>query len=739
MSSLPAPADLPETARATAQAVLPTGLYARLEPYAERLDLGLITRAYEFSKFAHAGQKRHSGEDYVTHCVEVTEILAELHLDSVTLASGLIHDVVEDTSATLQDVRDAFGEEVAKVVDGLTKISRVQFRTNTEQQVENYRKLLLSMAQDARVILIKLADRLHNMRTLEHLREEKRRRIALETREIYAPLAHRLGMATIKWELEDLCFKFLEPDAYKDLARKIAEKRTEREQLIELLRKPLREDLKGAGIDCEVTGRTKHLWSIHRKMEKRDKPYEEIYDLMAVRVIVETITDCYHALGIIHNKWTPLQERFHDYIATPKSNLYRSLHTTIFGPGGRLYEIQIRTREMHRTAEYGIAAHWKYKEGARAGNEVDETLSWFRQVLEWQQDAREPEEFMEFLRIDLFQDEIFVFTPSGDVKQLPRGATPIDFAFAVHTEVGTRCAGAKVNGRITPLSRELRNGDTVEILTDAKQRPSRDWLAFVKTARARNKIRQWIKEEEFDSSVRLGKEFIEREVKKARRGRVSEDRYGTVAKALDLADADHLFAALGRGDIGPSAVFKELWPDAPEPEPARPPSAFERLVSRVRGGSGGVRIQGMENLMVRYGQCCQPVPGDKVIGYITRGRGVSIHRSDCPNVLHLADHPERRVEIEWEAEAGERFFVRLEMEGTDRRGLVADIASTITANNTNMRSVNIQAEEMGVRGEFVVEVENLDHLKRVVNAIRRIKGVLSVERREHFNAAEVGD
>jgi GTP diphosphokinase / guanosine-3',5'-bis(diphosphate) 3'-diphosphatase len=739
MSSPPAPADLTEHARDTARAVLPPGLYSRIEPYEERLDLGLITRSYEFSKFAHAGQKRHSGEDYVTHCVEVTEILAELHLDSVTLASGLIHDVVEDTSATLEDVQGAFGDEVVKVVDGLTKISRVQFRTNTEQQVENYRKLLLSMAQDARVILIKLADRLHNMRTLEHLREEKRRRIALETREIYAPLAHRLGMATIKWELEDLCFKFLEPDAYRELARKIAEKRGEREHLIEMLRNPLREDLQAAGIVCEVTGRPKHIWSIHRKMEKRDKPYEEIYDLMAVRVIVETITDCYHALGIIHNKWTPLQERFHDYIATPKSNLYRSLHTTIFGPGGRLYEIQIRTREMHRTAEYGIAAHWKYKEGTRSGSEVDETLSWFRQVLEWQQDAREPEEFMEFLRIDLFQDEIFVFTPSGDVKQLPRGATPIDFAFAVHSEVGVRCAGAKVNGRITPLSRELRNGDTVEILTDAKQRPSRDWLAFVKTARARNKIRQWIKEEEFGSSVRLGKDFIEREVKKARRGRVSEDRFDAVAKTLDLPDAEHLFAALGRGDIGPSAVFKELWPDAPEPEPARPPSAFERLVSRVRGSSGGVRIQGMENLMVRYGQCCQPVPGDPVIGYITRGRGVSIHRTDCPNVLHLADHPERRVEIEWEAEVGERFFVRLEMEGTDRRGLVADIASTITANNTNMRSVNIQAEEMGVRGEFVVEVENLDHLKRVVNAIRRIKGVLSVERREHFNALESGN
>lgn len=732
MSTTTAPTSTTEEALAQARAILPPGLFARLAPNAERLDLGLIVRAYEFSRLAHAGQKRRSGEDYIVHAEQVAEILADLHLDSVTIAGGLIHDVVEDTPATLDDIRQTFGEEPARIVDGLTKISKVQFRTNTEQQVENFRKLLLSMASDARVIIIKLADRLHNMRTLEHLREDKQRRIALETREIYAPLAHRLGVATIKWELEDLCFKFLEPEAYKALARKIAGKRAEREELIEMMRAPLEKDLREAGINCEVTGRPKHLWSIHRKMEKRQRPYDEIYDLMAVRVIVDTVTECYHALGIIHNQWTPLQERFHDYIATPKSNLYRSLHTTIFGPGGRLYEIQIRTREMHRTAEYGIAAHWRYKEGARSGNEVDETLTWFRQVLEWQQETREPEEFMEFLRIDLFQDEIFVFTPQGDVKQLPKGATSIDFAFAVHSEVGLHCAGARVNGRITPLSRELRNGDTVEIMTDSKQRPSRDWLAFVKTARARNKIRQWIKQEEFDSSVRLGREFIEREVKKARRGRISEERFEEVASRMDYLDAAHLFAALGRGDIGPKAIFKELWPDAPEPEPERPPSAFERLVSRVRGKSTGVRIQGMENLMVRYSQCCQPVPGDPVIGYITRGRGVSIHRVDCPNVLNLADHPERRVEIEWEAEAGERFFVRLEMEGTDRRGLVADIASTITQSNTNMKSVNIQAEEMGMRGEFVVEVENLEHLKRVVNAVKRVKGVLSVERREHF-------
>ncbi len=733
----PVPTAEAEEALVTARAVLPSGLLAKVEPYADRLDLALLTRAYEFSKVAHHGQKRRSGEDYIVHCVEVAEILAELHLDTATLASALIHDVVEDTAATSDNVRELFGAEIATVVDGLTKIGRVQFRTNTEQQVENYRKLLLSMAQDARVILIKLADRLNNMRTLEHLGEDKRRRIAQETREIYAPLAHRLGMATIKWELEDLCFKFLEPDAYRQLARKIAEKRQDREESVERLRGPLEEDLRGAGIDCEVTGRPKHIWSIHRKMVKRDKPFEEIYDLMAVRVIVDSVTDCYHALGIIHNKWTPLQERFHDYVATPKSNLYRSLHTTIFGPGGRLYEIQIRTREMHRTAEYGIAAHWKYKDGGRGGDDVDETLTWFRQVLEWQQETKEPEEFLEFLRIDLFQDEIFIFTPQGDVKQLPRGATPIDFAFAVHTEVGLRCAGVKVNGRITPLARELKNGDTVEILTDPKQRPSRDWLAFVKTARARNKIRQWIRDEEFGSSVRLGREFIDREIRKARKERVSDDRFEAVARALELPDREHLFAALGRGDLGPSAVLQQLWPDTPAPEPARPPTAFDRLISRVRGRSEGVRIQGMENLMVRYSQCCQPVPGDRVIGYITRGRGVSIHRVDCANVLNLADHPERRVDIEWEAESGDRFFVRLVMEGTDRRGLFADIATTITQTQTNMRSADIHSEEMGMRGQFVVEVENLDHLNRVIKAVRRVKGVLSVERREHFGESDL--
>jgi GTP diphosphokinase / guanosine-3',5'-bis(diphosphate) 3'-diphosphatase len=714
---------------------LPPGLKEPVEAYADRLDVDLVARALRFSEKAHAGQKRASGENYLGHCVEVTKILAELHLDTYSLAAGLIHDVVEDTEITLDEVRDEFGVEIASIVDGVTKIGKVQFRSSTEQQVENYRKLLLSMAQDARVITIKLADRLHNMRTLEHLRTDKRRRIALETREIYAPLAHRLGMAQIRWELEDLAFKHLESDAYRELAKKIADRRREREEQIEALRGPLGEELRKAGIPCEVYGRPKHLWSIHRKMVQRGRPYDEIYDLMAIRVVTDSIANCYHALGVIHNKWTPLQERFHDYIATPKSNMYRSLHTTIFGPGGRLYEIQIRTHEMHRTAEYGIAAHWRYKEGeSRAVDEVDETLSWFRQVLEWQQDTREPEEFMEFLRIDLFQDEIFVFTPKGDVKQLPRGATPIDFAFAVHTEVGLHCSGAKINGRIAPLSRELKNGDTVEVMTDARQKPSRDWLAFVKTARARQKIRHWIKQLETDSALELGTELLTRELRKARKERPADDRLRAAAIALNYVDFDAVLAALGRGEIGPSAILKELFPG--EEAQARPPTALERLVERVRGTGRGVRIQGLDNTLVRYSQCCQPVPGDEVIGYITRGRGISIHRTDCPNVLNLSQHPERRIEIEWEAESGERFYVRIIVEGTDRRGLLSDIASAIASSGTNITSAEIKSIEGGMTGSFVVEVTDLSHLKKVMKFIRRVNGVLSAERREHFAGSD---
>ncbi|MGD2047322.1 MAG: bifunctional (p)ppGpp synthetase/guanosine-3',5'-bis(diphosphate) 3'-pyrophosphohydrolase [Gemmatimonadota bacterium] len=722
---------------------LPRPLARAIEGYADRLDVDKIRRAYEYAADAHAGQTRASGEDFVQHTVEVATILARLGLDTDTIVAALIHDTIEDTEASVRDVEQRFGKQVASIVDGVTKLGRIEFRSATQRQVENYRKMLLSMASDARVILVKLADRLHNMRTLEHLPESKRRRIAVETREIYAPLAHRLGMAAIRWELEDLAFKFLDPEAYEELRKKVRQRRKGREREILEMERPLEEALKAAGIPAKISGRPKHLWSIHRKIVKRGRPYEEIYDLMAMRVTTDTVQNCYAALGVIHSEWTPIPERFHDYIATPKSNMYRSLHTTVFGPGGRRYEIQIRTEEMHRTAEYGIAAHWRYKEGEQApgvGSEADEALTWFRQVIEWQKDTEEPEEFMEFLRMDLFRGEIFVFTPSGDVKALPVGATPIDFAFSVHTEIGYHCAGAKVNGRIAPLSRELKNGDAVEILTSQKQRPSRDWLAFAKTSRARQYIRQWLRREEFDAAVKLGKDLLDREVKKARLTLPSgnDDRMHA-AEALGYPDFDRVLEALGRGDLGPTAVIKEFHPEHDPAEAARrEPSALEKLAAKLRITGKGVRIQGMDNLMVRYSRCCQPVPGDPVIGYVTRGRGVSIHRNDCPNVLSLSRDPERRIEIEWAAEKGDRFFVKLFMQGTDRRGLLTDVAKAISDTGTDISHADMRAHGGGMHGEFVVEVRDLAHLEKVRHAIGRVKGVLDVERREHFDEDDLG-
>ena len=715
---------------------LPRELARQLEAYADRLDVELIRSAYELAAEAHAGQRRASGEPYVNHAVQVATILASLRLDTATIVAGLVHDAVEDTAVSLSDLRSKFGEEVTNLVDGVTKIGKVEFRSSTEQQMENYRKLLLSMAEDARVILIKLADRLHNMRTLEHLPLGKQKRIALETREIYAPLAHRLGIAQVRWELEDLAFKFVEPAEFEELRRKIQQRRRERERQVIEMQRPLEEALAASGIPAAVTGRPKHLWSIYRKMERHAKPYEEIYDLMAMRVITDSIQNCYAALGVIHSRWTPIPERFHDYIATPKSNMYRSIHTTVFGPAGRRYEIQIRTEEMHRTAEYGIASHWRYKEGSQAKqNEVDDALTWFRQVLEWQQDTREPEEFMEFLRMDLFQGEMFVFTPRGEIRQLPVGATPIDFAFAVHTEVGMHCAGARVNGRIAPLSRELKNGDTVEIITNPKQWPNRDWLAFVKTSRARGRIKQWIRKQEYESAVDLGREFLDREIRKLRRELPDAARLAKAAKDLGQKDFERVYEGLGRGDVGATAILKALYPDHdPGAEPC-PPTALEKLAEKLRMSGRGVRIQGMENLMVRYSQCCQPVPGDNVIGYITRGRGVSIHRADCPNVLGL--DRERRMEIEWMAEKGDRFMVKLFLRGTDRRGLLSDVAKAISDTGTNIQHADMRAADGGMSGAFVVEVQDLPHLRKVVKAVSSVKGVLSVERRESFEEADL--
>ncbi len=707
------------------------------ESGAERLDADLLVRAYHFSDRAHAGQRRKNGDPFITHCVEVAKILADLQLDSVTVASGLIHDVVEDTATTVEDVEREFGREVAQIVDGLTKIGHLPMTSNQERQVENYRKLLLSIAKDIRVILIKLADRLHNMRTLEHLEAEKRVRIAQETRDLYAPLAHRFGLAKLKAELEDLAFKFIETDEYRLLAKQIVQKRAEREALVEEMAEPLKKRLMDAGIKVfDVSGRPKHLWSIWKKMQKRDKPYEEIYDLLAIRVLVDSVQDCYHALGVIHGEWTPLQERIKDYIASPKSNGYQSLHTTIFGPRHTLFEIQIRTADMHRTAEYGIAAHWLYKSGDPDTDELDKALQWFRQVLELQLDAETPDQFLEFLKLDLYQDEIFVFTPAGDVIQLPRGATPLDFAFAVHTEVGVHTQGAKVNGRLVPLSRELRNSETVEIIRSPNSRPSRDWLAHVRTGRARHKIRQWLRIEETKASVAVGQEILEREIKRRRHPKLAEDQLRTAASALKLNDHNHLFASIAQGDITVTQVLRALYPDFDERDDAAlKASPLERLLDRVRAiapSPRGLKIQGVDGLMVRYAQCCQPVPGDKVVGYVTRGRGVSVHRGDCPNLLQLAHEPERRLDIDWQKSEGERFLIRLAIEATDRRGLYADLAAAVSETGTEIRSLELKTTDWRVSGAALVEVENLAQLEKILKAIRKVKGVSEVARRERL-------
>ncbi len=720
---------------------IPSDLGRAVENNADRLDLSAVSEAYALAEEAHSGQRRASGERFVTHAVEVATILAGLGLDTDAVISGLVHDVVEDTSVDLEEIDKRFGKGVATIVDGVTKISRIEFHSHTEKQVENYRKLLLSMAKDARVILVKLADRLHNMRTLNALTEQQQTRIALETREIYAPLAHRLGMAAIRWELEDLAFKHLEPKAYKDLTKKVRQRRREREQQVLEMQGPLAEALKTAGIQVELTGRPKHLWSIYRKMESRDLPYEGIFDLMAMRVLTESVEDCYAALGIIHSNWTPVQDRFHDFIATPKSNMYQSLHTTVIGPSGRRYEIQIRSHEMHRKAENGIAAHWRYKEGliglessdeVGGTDEADEALQWFRQVLDWQKDADEPEEFMEFLRMDLFRGEIFVFTPKGEVKQLPVEATPIDFAYSVHSEIGNHCAGARINGKKTPLSQKLVNGDTVEILTEKKHCPSRDWLDFVKTSRARRGIRDWVRKEEYESNLRFGTELFAREIKKARRSKPKQKTRKEAARALGRHSFEEVLAALGGGEVEPSKVILALYPgEDPYKVVSRSPKALERIADRIRRAREAVKIRGFEDGLVRYSECCQPVPGDQVMAYLGSGKGVFLHRKSCPSVLNYSD--EKRLEIEWVAGKGDTFFVNLEIEGVDRRGLLSDMAKAISDTSTNITQAEIRESEIGVVGDFLVSIEDLPHLDKVMNAMKLVKGISGVKRRDFIS------
>lgn len=703
----------------------------------KNLDLALIERVYDFSAEAHKGQKRKSGEDFIMHSVEVVKILLDLRLyDSVSIAAALVHDVIEDTEHKLEEIKSEFGDEIAAIVDGLTKINRMDGyaapRSIQDEQIENYRKLILSMARDIRVILIKFADRLHNMRTLDALSAEKRQRISRETLDIYAPLAHRFGIALIRWELEDLAFKYLEPLRYKELAKKLAQKRIEREALIERFKEPLQKAINEAGIKSEVTGRPKHLYSIYKKMERRNKTFEELYDLLGLRVLTDTVASCYHILGIIHSTWTPLHDRFKDYIATPKSNMYQSLHTTVYGPGGHLIEIQVRTHEMNRTAEFGIAAHWKFKEQQSGQSELDKRMSWLRAVLEWQSEATDPKDFMEFLKIDLFDDEVFVFTPKGSLMKLPAGSTLIDFAFAVHTEVGLHCAGGKIDGRIAPLHTRLKSGQTVQIITNPNTHPSKDWIQFVRSTKARGKIRAWIREQEFADSLKLGREMLERELRKQRLPRIDEAQMNALLQHFNLpGPAEKLYAAIGQGNVSVSQVLSQIAPETQERE--QKPRAFDRLLDRLRKDSSAIRIQGIGNLMVTYAGCCQPVPGDRVVGYITRGRGVSIHRADCPNLLHMSTEPGRRVGIDWQAGDDEDFIVRLQITGEDRKGMLADLTAAITDTGTNIQSAELKSSNFEFTGTFVVEVRDLKHLNRIITALKKISGVEKVTRMESFS------
>lgn len=695
-----------------------------VESYNANIDIPLVRSAYEFSDRVHAGQYRESGDPYVEHCLNVAFILAEIHMDSATIAAGLLHDAIEDAGATVSEIKREFGEEIADMVNGLTKMSGLRFKNAAEQQVEYFRKMLLSMTKDVRLIVIKLADRLHNMRTLSHLPEEKRKRIALETREIYAPLAHRFGMARMKWELEDLSFKYLSAKEYSDIEKNIIESRQDRETYISDLTGALETAMASAGIKSEVTGRAKHYYSILRKIKVRRVPFDQIYDLLAMRIIVDTITDCYHALGIIHTMWSPVPERFHDYVANPKSNGYRSLHTTVIGPRGRMVEIQIRTHAMHYAAEYGIAAHWLYKEGKKDPGEIDQHMAWIREILEWQGEMTNPEEFLEYLKIDLFPDDVFVYTPAGDLKQLPRGSTGLDFAFSVHSDIGFHCVGAKINGKFVPLSTELHSGDEVEIKTSSHQSPSSDWLTIVKTTRAKAKIKRWLRQKGYEQAVSLGKEMLERELKKKRIEAPSEAELLDLAARNGFTNMEQMYSGLGSGTISVQNLISKLGP-RPEKEES---SLIRRFIDQARGVSKGIKIGGVENLMFRFASCCQPVPGEKIIGFVTRGRGLSIHKADCSNAAAILQEPERMINVEWDVEKGQSFLVRLHALVEDRKNLLKEITEAVAEADVNVRGGEISSGTWPATGRFVVEIQNYGQLAKVLDKLRKVDGVLSVER-----------
>ena len=714
-------------------------LLLKIEEYNPHADMGKIVKAYNFAEDSHRGQYRNSGEVYFVHPFNVAMILADLNMDGTSIIAGLLHDVLEDTSVDYETLSKEFGEEVANLVDGVTKLKKLKYKTKQESQAENLRKMVLAMAKDIRVIIIKLADRLHNMRTLEYMSEEKKKEKALETLEIYAPLAHRLGMSKIKWELEDLSLRYLDPEGYYDLVDKVSKRRKEREAYIQRIIDEIDEKLKEMNISRDISGRPKSFYSIYKKMVYQNKSFEQIFDLTAIRVIVDTIKDCYGVLGIVHTMWKPIPGRFKDYIAMPKPNMYQSLHTTVIGPEGEIFEVQIRTWEMHRTAEYGIAAHWKYKEGNVKTDNFDEKLTWLRQLLEWQKELKDPKEFMETLKIDFFTDEVFVFTPRGDVINLPNGSTPIDFAYRVHTAVGNNCVGAKVDGRIVPLDYKLKNGNIVEILTSASSNgPSRDWLKIVKSSQAKNKIRQWFKREEKDLNIIKGKELLEKEVK--RQGYkltdiLKEEWLKSTAKKLSLSTSDDLYAGLGYGSITISQVMsrlKELYKEHYQIKDEK-----EFIESKIKESTTtrkdskftqGISVKGVDNIKVRFSKCCNPVPGDEIIGYITRGRGVSIHRKDCPNISFIEGN-ERFIEVFWDTDEKAEYPAEIQIKGTDRPGLLTEITQRITEAELSLLSLNARTnkERLAVIN-MTLEIKDIDQLRELMRKIKRLKGVIDAYR-----------
>ncbi len=705
------------------------GIWTRVQEFNPQADGDRLWEAFHFAREAHAGQLRKSGEPFFLHAVTVADILTDLRMDVDTLIAAMVHDVVEDTDYTLADIEEKFGPEVANMVDGVTKISGLKEVNQDARKAETYRKLVLAIARDPRTVLIKLADRLHNMRTIEFLSQDRQQAIAQETVDVYVPFANRFGIAKLKWELEDLAFKVLLPGKYFEIERGINQSRAERERLITKLRLPLEETMAKAGIKCTITGRPKHFFSIYRKMQDQEIGLDRVYDLLALRIIVETKADCYHALGELHTLFPPLADRIKDFIATPKPNMYQSLHSTVRTPQGKYIEVQIRTRKMHERAELGIAAHWRYKEGGgtdAAG--LGEMVKMLRQIMAWQEDVADPREYMDTLMTDFLRDEVFVFSPGGDVFQLPTGATPLDFAFRIHSEVGFRCTGAKVNGRIVSLRSGLANGDVVEILTSKAPNPSANWLEIVKTGRAKHHIRRWLKSSKFEESVKLGREILERELVRAHVRLKTDSDLVEVAQEMGYSDVGKLYAAVGIGDLNHAKVVGRIKP--------RHESAAEKVLSKgkelydnlLRRSSTGVRVAGVDNLMVVYARCCQPIPGDAIVGVITRGRGVSVHRGGCSNLNDPNLGPERRIEVSWDVAPDQTFLVKLIIQAIDRKNLLMDVSNVLNHTNTNIQSGNFVAEDDVAIVTLVVEVTNLNKLEKILQAIGKVKGVQSIQR-----------